>query len=93
MFSPENVENGSSHNLRYEVACIVVNPAMFGAPIERRRLYMVMIRYDCLSDETLEYLANSDDPLAFTRLIADRVCSMNMPCKWDWNLVSQFIII
>lgn len=72
---------------RYWIANIIVNPAKFGAPIDRRRLYMVMIRHDVLSDETLEILDDAEPIERFTRLIAERVCGLNMPCKYDWNLV------
>ena len=73
--------------LRYWIGLIIVNPAMIGAAIERRRIYVVMIRDDVLSDETLTLLQDSDDQaLAFTTLVADRVMSMKLECTYEWNL-------
>ena len=55
----------------------------FGAPMDRRRLYLILVREDVLSDETLSMVASHDD---FCHLIAARAVGMKMDCKHDWML-------
>ena len=64
--------------------CSVDQRSKFGAPISRRRIYIVLIRKDVLSDEVLHAMAasQSDDP--FTDIVEKRVRSMTIPCKYNW---------
>ena len=55
-----------------------------GAHIDRRRIFITLVRRDCLSDETLRAVRSHDQ---FSELISSRALSMRMPHKYDWILV------
>lgn len=57
-----------------------------GAPIDRRRLYIIMVRRDVLSDDALGSSRSDED---FTSLIGSRVVSMAADCAHDWILSSK----
>lgn len=57
-----------------------------GAPIDRRRLYIIMVRRDVLSDDALGSSKSDED---FTSLIGSRVVSMATDCAHDWILSSK----
>lgn len=54
-----------------------------GAPTDRRRIYIFLIRRDVLSDEALDHISSNDD---FINSIADQVLAMRTECQHDWTL-------
>lgn len=52
----------------------------YGAPISRKRIFLIMVRGDCLSDE-----CKSQD---FGDFIQCKLDAMKVPAKTTWNLCS-----
>lgn len=80
------------HNIYLRVVLLSFNfklRRVHGAPLDRRRVYIVLIRDDVLTDEIKQRL--EEEPDIFSVLVAERIMGMRMHCKVHWTLGLQLV--